>query len=176
MSVQFGSGLIPRTEFDGSILEACLATPMLSTLVAALKKASLVNAIKGLQHATVIAPSDDAFNDLGFSIDHLLNSPILKEVLLYHVTGSEIDPVNLEDHRQCTHDSLNGTKWIHTDKLVVDAIGRQAYIKRIIVCSNGTVLLVSKVMLPKQLTSKFGTGGLSSSFVAHEFTPGHNHH
>ena len=60
-------------------------------MVAALKKAGLVETVSGTIPYTVFAPTDAAFGDLlkelGVSAGQLLANPDLKSIFLYHVVG-----------------------------------------------------------------------------------------
>lgn len=164
--------------FKGTILDYVVSDPDLSTLLAAVKTAGLAEAVGGLKDGTLVAPTNAAFNALGFETKSLLESKILKDVLLYHVTTKRIDSKNLMGSMSCTHASLDGSKmWMHTDTMVTDAVGRSSWIEKLVACSNGTVLVVCQVLLPQRLTSVFGAHHhLPEAFVKEEFTPGHNHH
>jgi uncharacterized surface protein with fasciclin (FAS1) repeats len=85
----------PLQHFDGTIAEAAVATPELSTLVFALQEAGLVDALDGDGDLTVYAPTNDAFANVPEDIlDALLADPegLLTAVLTYHVTPGLKDP------------------------------------------------------------------------------------
>jgi transforming growth factor-beta-induced protein len=76
-----------------SIVEIASGNSNFSTLVAALQKADLVNALSGDGPFTVFAPTNEAFqmlfNDLGVSGLDDLPALALRPILLYHVLGVE---------------------------------------------------------------------------------------
>ena len=75
-----------------SIVELAVASEGLSTLVAALKAADLVEALSGEGPFTVLAPTDAAFNDLpeGTLEGLLADTEKLKTVLLSHVIEGSV--------------------------------------------------------------------------------------
>eukprot|EP01026_Neomeris_dumetosa_P038291 TRINITY_DN311_c0_g1_i8.p1 TRINITY_DN311_c0_g1~~TRINITY_DN311_c0_g1_i8.p1 ORF type:complete len:304 (-),score=61.62 TRINITY_DN311_c0_g1_i8:175-1086(-) len=86
-----------------TIVEAALATPELSTLVAALQAANLVDALANSSLvATVFAPTNDAFERLfqkfNATAEQVLADPLLDSILLYHVVpNAAVFSVDLED-------------------------------------------------------------------------------
>merc|ERR1740130_2603528 len=76
----------------------------LSTLVAALEAADLVKTLEQTGPFTVFAPSNAAFNSLGFGgakLTYLLNNKAqLTEVLEYHVTAGKRISNTLKDGEQ----------------------------------------------------------------------------
>merc|ERR1712223_2250084 len=77
-----------------TIVEAAVASPELSTLVAAVKAAGLVDTLSGEGPFTVFAPNNDAFAKIPADILAALLKPIyveqLKAVLLTHVLPTTI--------------------------------------------------------------------------------------
>lgn len=84
----------PLTHFDGTIVDAAVATPALSTLVTAVTAAGLVDALNGEGPLTVYAPTNDAFDKIPKDfLDALLaDQGLLTSILTYHVTSGEVDP------------------------------------------------------------------------------------
>ncbi len=80
--------------FDGTVVDAALATPELSTLVDAVTAAGLGDALATTENITVFAPTNDAFAALPTPIlDTVLADPdLLTAVLTYHVTPQIADP------------------------------------------------------------------------------------
>ncbi len=73
-----------------TIVEIAASNPDFSTLVAAVVKADLVDALDGPKRVTVFAPTNDAFAALpAGTLDSLLADPQgqLTQILLYHVLG-----------------------------------------------------------------------------------------
>lgn len=89
---------------DQSIAELAVATPTLSTLVAALTAADLVDTFSGEGTFTVFAPTDAAFATLlsskGLTADQLLASDDLAKILQYHVLPSKVRTYDQSCRRQ----------------------------------------------------------------------------
>ncbi len=77
-----------------NIVQTAQATADLSSLVAALQRAGLVDALSGAGKFTVFAPTNAAFTSFlsaaGFAKLEDVPVPLLKSILLNHVVGSEI--------------------------------------------------------------------------------------
>jgi len=79
------------------IVDKAIATPILSKLVDAVKKAELVDFLKGAGPYTVFAPTDDAFNaEFPNGFDSLTKEQVAA-VLKYHVIDGRIKAGDLED-------------------------------------------------------------------------------
>merc|ERR1719399_2247188 len=81
-----------KPDVTTGLIDAAAGTPDLSTLVAAIKAAGLENAFDDTSaKVTVFAPTDDAFNAalsaLGLTAEDLLASPLLGDIIKYHVVG-----------------------------------------------------------------------------------------
>ena len=103
----FGTGCaaVPKTgsgSFDGMaqdpVATAASNNPALSTLVAAVKKAGLVDTLNNAQNITVFAPTNDAFAKIPkATLDKVLaDKAQLTKILTYHVVGQKLTPANLE--------------------------------------------------------------------------------
>jgi len=81
-------------QFDGTVVDAALATPELSTLVDAVVAAGLVDALNDAENITVYAPTNDAFAAIpGEVADAILaDTNLLTAVLTYHVSPGKTDP------------------------------------------------------------------------------------
>ena len=84
----------PLIDVHGTIVDAAVATPELSTLVFALGEADLVDALAGPGPFTVYAPTDEAFAAIPTDVLSaiLADIDILTAVLTYHVTAGKADP------------------------------------------------------------------------------------
>jgi uncharacterized surface protein with fasciclin (FAS1) repeats len=88
--------------FDGMaqdpVATAASNNPALSTLVAAVKKAGLVDTLNNAQNITVFAPTNDAFAKIPkATLDKVLNDKAqLTKILTYHVVGQKLTPKDLE--------------------------------------------------------------------------------
>jgi uncharacterized surface protein with fasciclin (FAS1) repeats len=82
------------TNFPGTIVDAAVATPALSTLVSLVQAADLVGTLSGKGPFTVYAPTNEAFGKVPGPILDLLGSDtaLLTSVLTYHVTPGLADP------------------------------------------------------------------------------------
>jgi len=80
-------------DFDGSIVDAALATPELSTLVDAVVAAGLDEALATTENITVYAPTNDAFAAIPEGILNTIvdDIDVLTAVLTYHVTPGRMD-------------------------------------------------------------------------------------
>lgn len=84
---------------DSNIVDLAVATPNLSTLVAALQRANLVSTLEGSGPFTILAPDNDAFDNYlsssGFA--NVDNIPIadLTQILLNHVIVGNLDSAPL---------------------------------------------------------------------------------
>lgn len=81
-----------------TIVEAAVATDALSTLVAAVTAADLVETLNGDGPFTVFAPTNDAFADIQGAVDTLLkpeNKAALQGVLTYHVVSGNVMSTDL---------------------------------------------------------------------------------
>merc|ERR1712045_772161 len=81
-----------RTPAQQNIAELAIATPALSTLVAAVQAAGLVETLSGTGPFTVFAPTNDAFAKIPSAAlnDLLADKDALTAVLLRHVVPSSI--------------------------------------------------------------------------------------
>ncbi|MEM9235054.1 MAG: fasciclin domain-containing protein, partial [Pseudomonadota bacterium] len=76
-----------------TIVETAVATDSLSTLVAAVKAADLVDTLNGDGPFTVFAPTNDGFAAIQSTVDTLLepeNKKALQGVLTYHVVAGKV--------------------------------------------------------------------------------------
>ncbi|HEY1686919.1 MAG TPA: fasciclin domain-containing protein [Tepidisphaeraceae bacterium] len=121
-----------------------------TTLVQALKAADLVDALKGPGPFTVFAPTNEAFNNLpAGTLDDLMkpeNKDKLRKILLFHVhQGDAISAADMKDMKLSTMEGKklkikvkDGEVWVDGAKVV----------KPDIMCSNGTIHWIDKVLMP----------------------------
>jgi transforming growth factor-beta-induced protein len=91
------TGALP---FDGTIVDFVIATPTLSTLLAAVSRAQLVDGLSGTGPLTLFAPTNNAFTTVPADIVNLLFNndefiPHLRDLLLYHVLLGEFFAADL---------------------------------------------------------------------------------
>ena len=84
---------------EQNIVDLAIVTPELSSLVAALTAAGLVDALNGDGPFTVLAPTNDAFAaflaDNGFATLGDVPVPLLQQVLLNHVISGDLTSTDL---------------------------------------------------------------------------------
>jgi transforming growth factor-beta-induced protein len=142
------------------IVETAASNSDFSTLVAAVQKAGLVDALKGSGPFTVFAPTNQAFenlfNALGVNGIDDLSAEALTPILLYHVIGAEFKSTDLTSGYAGTLntsapgnnsivvqiDINSGSVKINSDINVTEAD---------IEASNGVIHVIDKVMLPPDI-------------------------
>lgn len=137
------------THFSGTIVDAAIATPQLSTLTSLVVAADLAGALSGPGPFTVFAPTNDAFAKVPAPLLGLIGGDVglLKTVLTYHVVAGPADPRRtLIPHQVKT---LQG----QTVFLAYDADGASVN-QSVASCTgvrttNGTVWLIDSVLLPQ---------------------------
>lgn len=137
------------------IVDTAIADGRFTTLVAAVQAAELVDTLKSEGPFTVFAPTDDAFNALGDTVNTLLlpeNKQQLTDVLLYHVISGKVmaaDVVGLDG--QSAETALAGKSIsikIDGDKVMLnDTVN---VIITDIETSNGVIHVIDAVLLPPQ--------------------------
>ena len=132
-----------------NIVETAIGSGNFQTLVMAVKKAGLVDALTAEGPFTVFAPDDSAFAKVPEEmIDELMeDGEKLKKVLTYHVADGKTMSDDLFDGEMI--ETLEGEKLMvkmGNNKVMIDnAIVKKADIE----CSNGVIHIVDTVLLPK---------------------------
>lgn len=139
--------------FDGMsqdpVATAASNNPVLSTLVAAVKKAGLVDTLNSAQNITVFAPTNDAFAKIPKAdLDKVLNDKaMLTKILTYHVVGQRLTPAQLAGGSFTT---------LEKGKLTTAGSGETYTVNDAshVVCgnvttSNATVYIVDTVLMPQ---------------------------
>lgn len=135
--------------FDGTIVDAAIATPDLSTLVTAVTAAGLGDALATLQDLTVFAPTNAAFDNIPAPIlsEILADVDVLTAVLTYHVAPGYRDPRLRLDPKKA--ETLAGQDIFFQRKdraqRVNDAIVSCTPVRT----DNGTVFLIDSVLMPQ---------------------------
>ena len=127
-----------------SIVDIAIATPELSTLVAALQQAELVETLQGDGPFTVFAPTNDAFA----ALDSVPEGEALVEVLLYHVASGNFFAEDIIEAGSVT--TIQGEEV--TVEVVGDDVILNGSVKVImanIEASNGVVHVIDAVLLPE---------------------------
>ena len=138
--------------FDGMaqdpVATAASNNPALSTLVAAVQKAGLVDTLNNAQDITVFAPTNDAFAKIPkATLDKVLNDKAqLTKILTYHVVGQKLTPADLE----------NGSfETLEKSKLTTSGSGESYTVNDSakVVCgnvktANANVYIIDSVLMP----------------------------
>ncbi|PVC83227.1 fasciclin [Streptomyces sp. CS090A] len=139
--------------FDGMakdpVATAASNNPALSTLVAAVQKAGLVDTLNNAENITVFAPTNDAFAKIPKAdLDAVLNDKAkLTEILTYHVVGQKLTPQQLESG---TFDTLQKSTLTTAGSGESYKVNDSASV----VCgnvptANATVYIIDTVLMPK---------------------------
>jgi uncharacterized surface protein with fasciclin (FAS1) repeats len=138
-----------------TIADLAVATPELSTLVAAATAADLVSVLSGPGTYTVFAPTNDAFAAIQSTVDTLLkpeNKAKLTSVLTYHVLQNQVLSSDLKEGDQTVTTVLGETLVVNLTGAVVtitDSTGAKATVSTAdVTASNGVVHIIDKVLIP----------------------------
>ena len=138
---------VAKAEMD--IVDTAVSAGSFNTLVAAVKAAGLVDALKGDGPFTVFAPTDDAFAALPEgTVENLLkpdNKEQLVAILTYHVVSGKFDSAAVSHSDGA--ESLNGQRIPFTTNDGV-MVGNATVVKADIGTSNGIIHVIDKVILP----------------------------
>jgi len=151
----FGSGCssIPTSgagSFNGMVADpvatAASNNPLLTTLVAAVQKAGLVETLNSAKGLTVFAPYDPAFAKFPKATLNsvLANKALLTQILTHHVIAGQLNP----DEIIGTHKTLNGdsvTVKGDTSGMTVDGA---TVLCGNIPTANATVYVIDSVLMP----------------------------
>lgn len=135
---------------SSDIVTTAVKAGQFKTLAAALEAAGLVDTLKGEGPFTVFAPTDEAFANLPKgTVETLLkpeNKAMLTGILTYHVVPGKVDAATVVKLNGAT--TVNGQQVdIATEdsKVMID---NATVIKADIICSNGIIHVIDKVILP----------------------------
>lgn len=132
------------------IVDTAVAAGSFKTLVAAVKAADLVEALKGDGPFTVFAPTDEAFAKLPKgTVETLLkpeNQEKLAAVLKYHVVSGKVTAGQVVKLKEAK--TLQGTT-VAIDATDGVKINNAKVVKADIHTSNGVIHVIDTVLLPK---------------------------
>lgn len=139
---------VPIAQFDGTVVDAALATPELSTLVDAVVAAGLVDDLNDAENITVYAPTNDAFAAIPDSIlgEIVGDEGLLTAVLTYHVTPGINDPRSFVP--PVRRNTLLGQKVYYAYADGAPRVNNAAVNCSGVRTSNGIVWLIDSVILP----------------------------
>ena len=134
--------------FDGTVVDAALATPELSTLVDAVVAAGLVDALNEAENITVFAPTNDAFDAVPTGILEAVlgDAGLLTTVLTYHVTPTRQDPRRWITARGAN--TLAGPRVFFHRKDGHARVNQAGVACEGVRTDNGIVWLIDSVLLP----------------------------
>jgi uncharacterized surface protein with fasciclin (FAS1) repeats len=163
-NVDFGSGCssVPNSgagSFSGmeeaQVASAASANPVLSTLVAAVTKAGLVDTLNNAAGITVFAPANSAFAKIpAKSLAAILkNKKELTSILTYHVLPVRLSPSQLDG----THKTLEGGSLTVTGSGSNFTVNASTKAPAAVVCgnvqtANATVYIIGSVLNPPAAT------------------------
>ena len=144
------SGAVSTTAAMGTknIVQTAAATGQFKTLVSLVKKAGLAGALSGPGPLTVFAPTDAAFAKVPAATLAALgaNKAKLRAVLLYHVVKGSYTATKIE--KLMSIKTLEGGSLsIHVNAGKVSVGGAQVITPNVM-ASNGTIHIISKVLIP----------------------------
>lgn len=140
---------------DKNVVENASAAPNLTTVVAAIKAAGLVETLSGPGPFTVFAPDDAAFEKVDQQVLQNLLKPEQKQaltgVLTYHVVPGTLDASKLADGDELT--TVNGAKLmvkVDGDSVTIgnEENGYATVTQADVYQSNGVAHIIDTVMLP----------------------------
>ena len=145
-----------------TVVENASTAPNLSTLVAAVKAAGLVDTLSGKGPFTVFAPDNDAFSKLpAGTVDNLVkpeNKADLTKILTYHVVAGKLDSKAIakmikKGHGTAMLKTVQGesltAKMDGSNLVLTDAKGGTSTVKTADVYqSNGVAHVIDTVLMP----------------------------
>ncbi len=133
-----------------NIVEIAIENGNFNTLVAALKKADLVDTLLGEGPFTVFAPTDEAFKklltEMEINAEDLLGNPQLSEILLYHVLSGKVMSSDLNDGMEAK--TVNG-KAIKVSLKDGAFINKSKIVTADIDAANGVIHVIDTVLMPE---------------------------
>jgi uncharacterized surface protein with fasciclin (FAS1) repeats len=139
-----------KVAFDGSIVDAAVATPELSTLVDLVVAADLVDALATTENLTVFAPTNDAFAALPPELVEVVvaNPELLTEILTYHVTVGQLDPRRLSGPVSLRRETIQGQSVYLSRAQNKARVNNAGVACQGVLTDNGTVWIIDSVLLP----------------------------
>jgi len=171
-----GEPEMEELEMTNTIVDIALGDDQFSTLVAALQKADLVDALNGSDILTVFAPTNDAFNallsDLGASSLDDVETETLRNILLYHVVATKVESGDLTNGYVSTLSTGPGDNpvslLVNIENGVILNNGPKVTTADV-QADNGVVHVIDKVLVPPTVVdlavSNGGFGSLVSALL-----------
>lgn len=142
--------VVDKVILPPSVVNIALDNDNFTTLVAAVVKAGLVDALSGEGPFTVFAPTNDAFDmlfsGLGISGVDDLTAEQLTSILTYHVVSGNVLSTDLSTGEVPT---LNGASNLSIDLSSGVRINQSSVVVADIQGANGVVHVIDKVLMPE---------------------------
>jgi uncharacterized surface protein with fasciclin (FAS1) repeats len=135
--------------FNGTIVDAAVATPALSTLTSLVVAAGLAPALSAPGNLTVYAPTNDAFGKIPAPVLGAIGGDVgvLTAVLTYHVVDGKADP---RGPRKTEVTTLQGQSlFIGYERGTGASVNQSTADCTAVHTSNGTVWIIDSVLLPQ---------------------------
>ncbi len=160
---------VAAAEMD--VVDTAVSAGSFTTLVAAVKAAGLVDALKGSGPFTVFAPTDDAFAALpAGTVENLLkpeNKDQLVAILTYHVIPQKLGSIAVS--HQDGAESLNGQRIPFQTSGSNVMVGGATVVKADISASNGVIHVIDQVIMPSSkniVETASGAGSFNTLLAA----------
>ena len=139
-----------KAQFEGSIVDAAIATPELSTLVDLVVAAGLDDALATTENLTVFAPTNDAFAALPSELVDVVvgDVDLLTAILTYHVTTGQPDPRRLSGTLASKKVTLQGQAVYFSRTNGAARVNNAGITCQGVATDNGTVWIIDSVLLP----------------------------
>lgn len=133
------------------IVDIAAGNPNFSTLVSLVKKAGLVDVLKGSGPFTVFAPTNDAFAKLPKATLEAVgkDKDLLIKVLTYHVVAGKVTAADVV--------KLKSAKTVQGSKVHINVkggkvrINKSNVVKTDIMASNGVIHVIDTVLIPADI-------------------------
>lgn len=136
--------------FAGTIVDAAVATPALSTLTSLVVAANLAGPLSAPGNLTVYAPTNDAFAKIPAPVLGAIGGDlgVLTQVLTYHVVPGAADPRRAGPKREVA--TLQGQSlFIGYEHGTGASINQSVADCTAVKTTNGTVWIIDSVLLPQ---------------------------
>jgi len=144
-----------------NIFDTAKNSAQFKTLVAAIEKAGLKDALSGPGPFTVFAPTDDAFARLPKgNVDALMNDiPNLQNLLKFHVhpdkmtptrNGKSIDTLMISEDKNPKQLTVKVTNWSCESFIMTGQENYAQVVEYDIKCDNGLIHIINEVLIPYQ--------------------------
>lgn len=141
----------PTTTSAANIVEIASGNPDFSSLVNAVVSRNLQGALSGTGPFTVFAPTNAAFASLpGFVSRGIAEKPeLLTKILLYHVVSGNLAANDVLKSRRL--ETLEGSRVFPRQKDDGAYINSSRIVTTNIVADNGTVHVIDRVLIPREV-------------------------